>query len=122
MKKIKSDRFLSAARIIGILYILIWLIYILFQTTEGDMRSLLSILPAGIMLLLMLVANQKPILGGILLIIAGIALAIRYGGYMQEASQQLMIAFLTGGPYIIVGGFFLLSGLKHKLIATETNR
>jgi hypothetical protein len=116
VKNRKAKRIENTARTIGVLYVLAWLIYIMIRTTGGDVRSLISFIPAGIMLLLMMVANQNQVTGGIVLLITGTALAIRYALNAPDATSQVVNGLLTGGPYIIVGLLYLVSGLQQKLI------
>lgn len=114
-KKKQHDRYENWGRILGVFYVLAWLVYIMFRTTGGDLRSLLSFLPAGIMLLLMLVANQNQIIGGIALLGSGVVIGIRYSIGVPDAGQQVINGFITGGPFVLVGFLYLISGLQKQL-------
>ncbi len=111
-KKSLSDRLQTAGGVIGILAFLTWLVITVYQLTIDNLGGWVYLLPAFIMLFLLLVARQKSVLGGVLLCGFGLVIGARYLDASGEAQEQLMILLLTGGPFVLVGVLFLLSGIR----------
>jgi hypothetical protein len=113
-KKTLSERLQTAGVVVGTLVLTGWLIYTLSNLTAGNLAGWMYLLPAVIMLLLLLVARQKPVLGGVLLLGFGLVIAGRYLDVRGNLREQLRIVLLTGGPYVLVGVLFLLAGIQGR--------
>jgi len=113
-KKSFSKRLQTAGVVIGILAFLTWLVITIYQLTIDNLGGWVYLLPAFIMLALLLVARQRPVLGGVLLCGFGLVIGARYLDASGQAQEQLMILLLTGGPFVLVGVLFLLSGVNIK--------
>ncbi len=109
MKKKIRSRIETAGRIIGVVYVIIWVVFFLFQTTGGNFNSFIALIPPAIMLLLLMVANQNLLAGGISLLVAGSAIAVRYGMVHTTWRAQLLNGALTGGVYLVVGMLCLIA-------------
>jgi len=112
MKNKKHNRFESIARALAVLYIVAWLGYFLLQSTGGNFSSFRNLLPPLVMLLLLMVASQNALVGGITLCIAGLAIAVRYGFMLDGV--QVGYALASGGPYLLVGALYVIGGLQSR--------
>ena len=93
----------------GIFYILYWLFVSISKMTGMDFSGASHLLPAFLMFILLLLGRRSLSLGGLILVIAGLALAVRYYLAMAEILTPWKAALVTGGPFLLIGVIFLVA-------------
>jgi hypothetical protein len=95
--------------ILGVIYVIYWLFISISVLTGMDFQGLGYLLPAFLMLILLFLCRRSLSLGGLVLVIAGLALSIRYYLATEETDSRWLTALVTGGPFFITGFLFLAS-------------
>lgn len=91
-------------------FIGLWLLFGLGEVFGGDLSGLSHLIPAILMIILVLVSWKWPRVGGLVMLVLGLFAAIALYSTTPN-STGLSIALLTGGPFLVSGLLFFLSGL-----------
>jgi hypothetical protein len=103
----RSNGFKVGAAIILALTFLFWLIFSVIGILQGVPREINNLILIIIMALLGLLAWKRPLLGGILLAVLAVLMAIYFLMFNDYFSTALVGMVLLGAPAVIAGFLFI---------------
>jgi len=108
-----------APRVLGILFLLFSGMFAFDVFEKGfSLMALLGFLlhdPYPVLILIaLLIAWKKEKIGGIVFLILGALIAIRFYSFLPEASGVIFIYLIFIGPYFLIGILFLIEGIMKE--------
>jgi len=116
-KAAKGLRWAGVAILAG--YAVLFLVFGVGEMTAGDWSGaghLVSVLAIG---LLAYLAGRRPLVGGTVLLVMGVALSIMFA--VGTSPDRVMSVSLLGAPPLLSGALLLASGLLARRKATTTD-
>jgi len=77
------------------------------EMASGDFSGVIHLVPAAMIVLLMFLARQRPLEGGIVLAILGVAASAYFYNAGAELARNMGIIAITGAPFLVCGLLFL---------------
>lgn len=92
----------------------LWLIFGVGEVAGGDLSGITHLVPAGLMILLVLVAWKWQRAGGLGMLLVGVVLILTLLASIQNPAGRLPGALLTGGPFLVSGILFFLGWMVKR--------
>lgn len=76
---------------------------------SGDFSGVAHLIPAAMIVLLMFLARQRPLEGGIVLALLGVAAPACFYNAGAELARNMGIIAITGAPFLVAGLLFIVA-------------
>ena len=80
-----------------------WVFMGVREMASGDFSGVAHLIPAAMIVLLMFLARQRPLEGGIVLAILGVAASAYFYNAGAELARNRGVIAITGAPFLVAG-------------------
>jgi len=96
------------------IYAAFWTLFGAGEIMAGDWSGIIHFGPVVLILGLMFLCLKRPMSGGIVTLLAGIALSLRFFSSMTRPEDKTSAALIIGGPFILAGILFIIYALLSR--------
>jgi hypothetical protein len=101
------------------IYAAFWALFGAGEILAGDWSGIIHFGPVVLILGLMFLCWKRPMSGGIVTLLAGVALTLRFFSSMMRPEDRTSAALIIGGPFILAGIIFIIFALLSRPKGSE---
>lgn len=101
------------------IYAAFWALFGAGEIMAGDWSGIIHFGPVVLILGLTFLCWKRPMSGGIVTFLAGIALSLRFFTNMTRPEDKVSAALIIGGPFVLAGILFILYALLSRPKGSE---